>query len=61
MISFIGGTGPEGKMLVGLKVVDSGGKPPGLGRAALREVVGKFLFSIFFFLGFFWARWDDRK
>ena len=50
-----------GKKAVGIKVVDGQGDIPGLGRAALREVVGKVISSIPFFLGFFWIGWDSRK
>ena len=50
-----------GKMLLGLKVIDSEGEPPGLRRAAMRELIGKFLSSIVLYMGFFWAGWDGRK
>ena len=50
-----------GKMLVGIKVVDGQGNVPGLGRAALREIVGKPISTIPFFLGFLWIGLDRRK
>jgi uncharacterized RDD family membrane protein YckC len=50
-----------GKMLVGIKVVDERGQPPGIGRAALREIPGKFLSGIVLYLGFVWVAWDEKK
>ena len=50
-----------GKKVVGIKVVNGQGNIPGLGRAFLREVVGKIISSIPFYLGFFWIGWDGRK
>ncbi len=50
-----------GKMLIGIKVVDEQGNVPGLGRAALREIVGKTVSTIPFFLGFLWIGLDRRK
>ena len=50
-----------GKMLLGMQVVDGQGNVPGLGRAALRETIGKFVSSVVFFLGYLWIAWDERK
>lgn len=50
-----------GKMLVGIKVVDAQGNVPGLGRAALREIVGKLISSLAFSIGFLWVAWDEKK
>ncbi len=50
-----------GKMAVGIRVVARDGKAPGLGYAALREIVGKFVSTIAFLLGFLWIAWDGRK
>ena len=50
-----------GKMLVGIKVVDAQGNRPGLFLAALREVLGKIISTIVFYLGFFWSAWDRQK
>ena len=41
-----------GKMAVGVRVVGRDGQPPGLGYAALREIVGKFVSGIAFLIGF---------
>ena len=40
-----------GKRLVGIKVVDAEGRPPGYFRAAMRELVGKFLSALLLYLG----------
>ncbi len=50
-----------GKMLVGIKVVDVQGNRPGLTSAALREILGKLVSAIVFYLGFFWIAWDRQK
>ena len=48
-------------MLFGLKGVGCDGIPPGLGRAALREILGKFISGFILLLGYFWVGWDRRK
>ena len=50
-----------GKMAVGVRVAGRDGQAPGLGYAALREIVGKFVSGFVFLLGFFWIGWDGRK
>ncbi len=50
-----------GKMAVGIRVVGRDGQAPGLGYAALREIVGKFVSGIAFLVGFLWIGWDSRK
>ena len=50
-----------GKMAVGIRVVGRDGQAPGLGYAALREIVGKFVSGIAFLIGFLWIAWDGRK
>jgi uncharacterized RDD family membrane protein YckC/ribosomal protein L40E len=50
-----------GKMAVGIQVVDTYGNVPGLRRAVLREVVGKFFSGIVLFLGYVWVAWEERK
>ena len=50
-----------GKMAVGIKVVDNQGKVPGLGIAALREVIGKIVSSIALCIGYLWIAWDKEK
>ncbi len=50
-----------GKMALGVKVVRADGMPPGLGYAALREIVGKFVSSLVLLLRFLWIAWDPKK
>ncbi len=50
-----------GKMALGLMVIREDGSLPGLGYAALREIIGKFVSGLLFGLGFFSAGWDKRK
>ncbi|MEW6399145.1 MAG: RDD family protein [Bacillota bacterium] len=50
-----------GKMALGIKVVGPGGGPPGIGRAFLREVIGKFLSGLILLLGYLWMLWDAKK
>ena len=59
---FIGLKGQTlGKMAVGIKVVNARGSIPGLGDAALREILGKIVSTIVICLGFLWIIWDGRK
>ena len=50
-----------GKMALGIRVVGRDGGVSGLGYAALREAVGKFISAIALFLGFLWIGWDSEK
>ncbi len=56
--TFIGQT--LGKMLLGIKVTDIGGKRASLLRIVFRTF-GYSLSFTFFFLGFFWAAFDRKK
>lgn len=59
---FIGLKGQTpGKMAFSIKVVNAQGDRPGLGGAALREVLGKLISTIGLFLGFLWIAWDREK
>lgn len=49
-----------GKKAMGIKVTDSQGDPPGLTRAFLREIPGKWLSSTFYGLGFLVASLDPE-
>ena len=61
-VLFIGLTGQTpGKIALGIKVVNGQGEVPGIGRAALREIVGKFISAIVILLGYFWIGWDREK
>ena len=50
-----------GKMALGIMVVNQQGNVPGIGRAALREIIGKLVSTIPILLGFLWVGWDRRK
>lgn len=50
-----------GKMAVGIKVVNAQGDRPGLGVAAMREILGKFISTIGLCLGFLWIAWNKQK
>ena len=50
-----------GKMACRIKVVDAQGNTPGLGVAALREIVGKLISTIVLCVGFLWIASDDHR
>ena len=50
-----------GKMAVGIRVVKDDGTPPGVGYAFIREIIGKFISTLGFFIGFIWIIFDDDK
>ena len=51
-----------GKNVLKLKVVRTDGSCPiGLGRAVLREIVGKIISSVVIYLGFIWIAIDEKK
>ena len=50
-----------GKMAMGIRVVDAQGWVPGLGIAALREFVGKFVSGTVLAIGLLWIALDSRK
>ena len=50
-----------GKMALGIKVVDREGRPPGLWKAFLREVVGKLLSGVVIYIGYIWVAFDGEK
>ena len=50
-----------GKMALGIMVVYERDKPPGILRAAFREIPGKFVSEIAIFLGYLWIGRDDKK
>ena len=61
-ILFIGLKGQTpGKIAMGIQVVDQQGNVPGIGRAALREIVGKLVSAIVILLGYLWIGWDPHK
>lgn len=62
-VFFIGKKGATpGKKLMKIKVIDKEtSQPPGMLKAFLREIIGKFASSVFLFLGYLWAIWDKDK
>ena len=50
-----------GKMVVGIQVLTREGEVPGIGRAILREVIGKFVSGIVLLLGYIWVAFDLNK
>jgi len=62
-IYFTGSSGQTlGKKALKIKVIKTEtNQAPGYVSAFLREVVGKFLSMVIFFLGYFWMIWDKEK
>ena len=50
-----------GKMALGIMVVYERDKPPGITKAIVREIFGKFVSEIPIFLGYLWIGRDDKK
>jgi uncharacterized RDD family membrane protein YckC len=50
-----------GKMILGIKVVNIRGEKPGLGTAAVREILGRFISGAVFCLGYLWIAIDEEK
>lgn len=50
-----------GKRAMGLRVVGPDGDPPGIGRAFLRETIGRFLSTLACFVGYLWVLWDNEQ
>jgi uncharacterized RDD family membrane protein YckC len=50
-----------GKMILGLRVVDTSGQKIGIGKAVLREIIGKFVSGLVFGLGYIWVAFDEKK
>jgi len=57
-ISLWGGT--PGKIILRLKVLTIEGGKVSFGRALLREMVGKWISSLAFDIGYLWALWDSK-
>lgn len=61
-VLFIGMRGQTpGKMALGVRVVGPDGGVPGVGRAFLREVLGKFVSSLILCVGYLWMLWDAKR
>ena len=50
-----------GKMALGIQVINASGEKPGLGIAALREIPGKIISTLVFFIGFLFIGISDKK
>lgn len=50
-----------GKMVLGLRVVTTNGQKIGFGKAALREIIGKWISGLVFGLGYLWVAFDEKK
>ena len=50
-----------GKQVWGIRVVTGDGEIPGIGRAVMREVVGRIVSAIVLLLGYIWVVFDSRK
>ncbi|OGY26800.1 MAG: hypothetical protein A2Z11_02145 [Candidatus Woykebacteria bacterium RBG_16_43_9] len=62
---FVGLTGAYGatlgKMVFGLRVLDSNGQKISFEKAALREIIGKWVSGLVFGLGYLWVAFDNKK
>ena len=50
-----------GKMALGIMVVNAQGEPPGITKAIVREILGKFVSEMAIFMGYLWIGRDDKK
>jgi len=50
-----------GKMAVGIRVIDVSGNPPTLGKAALREIVGKTVSALVLYIGYLMIPFSSQK
>lgn len=59
----MGNTGQSlGRKFLNIAVLDSAGQPIGIGRAFLREIIGRWLSGLICYIGYLMAFWDkDRQ
>lgn len=50
-----------GKKALGLRVIDESGNNISIGKAILREVIGKWISGAVFNLGYIWVAFDEKK
>ena len=50
-----------GKMALGIMVVNEQGHPPGITKAIIREILGKFVSEMLLFMGYLFIGWDEKK
>jgi uncharacterized RDD family membrane protein YckC len=62
LFTWLNGGQTLGKMLLGLRVVDSRGQSPGLSKAFMREIVGRgAVVHPIFCIGYLWVGWNKEK
>lgn len=58
----MGKTGQSlGRKFLNIAVLDENGKPIGVGKAALREIIGRWLSGIVCYIGYLNAFWDSKR
>ena len=58
----MGKTGQSlGRKFLNIAVLNDKGQPIGVGKAALREIIGRWISSIVCYIGYLNAFWDDRR
>ncbi len=58
----MGTTGQSlGRQFLGIIVLDGQGRPIGVGRAFLREIIGRWISGLVCYIGYLNAFWDNRK
>lgn len=58
----MGKTGQSlGRKFLGIAVLDNKGRPIGVGRALLRETIGRFISGIVCYIGYLNAFWDNHR
>ena len=50
-----------GKMAIGIKIVKTDGSSVGFEGALIREIIGKLVSSLIFFLGYIWILFDGKR
>ena len=50
-----------GKMALGIKIVRMDGSSLGFGGALIREIIGKLVSSLIFYLGYIWILFDGKR
>ena len=50
-----------GKMAIGIKIVKTDGSSVGFGGAFIREIIGKLVSTLIFFLGYIWNLFDGKR
>ena len=48
-------------MAIGIKIVKTDGSSVGFGGAFIREIIGKLVSTLIFFLGYIWILFDGKR